>query len=129
MSAFRDSVSDAGTPGATMPLPRAALGSSLAGGARRINDSAKHLQPRRLGMFSGIGAVVFVLGTGLQWVLIALGNGKTSSYIWQAAFSVELSFLLNWRLTWRDRHIDLAGALVKWNAQKIALSVPNVVAY
>lgn len=90
---------------------------------------AQTIQPRRLGIFGGIGVVVFVLGTAFQAGLIALGDGRTASYLWQAVFSIELSFGLNRWVTWRDRHVHLGGSLLKWNLQKLALTVPNVVAY
>jgi len=106
----------------TLPLPNARPGPS-------IGSTVRQLQPRRLGMFSSVGAIVFVLGTAFQWLLILIGDGKTASYIWQALFSIELSFALNRRLTWRDRNVDLVSALVRWNAQKWALTVPNVAAY
>src|SRR5580704_746922 len=61
--------------------------------------TARTSQPRRLGMFAGIGAVVFVLGTAFQGALIAFGDGRTASYLWQAVFSIELSFALNRWLT------------------------------
>jgi len=96
---------------------------------QRLSAALQQLQPRRLGIFTGVGTVVFVLGTALQWGLILVGAGKTASYLWQAVFSIELSFGLNKWLTWRDRNINLAGALAKWNAQRLALTVPNVVAY
>ena len=94
-----------------------------------LGKTARTSQPRRLGMFAGIGAVVFVLGTAFQGALIAFGDGRTASYLWQAVFSIELSFALNRWLTWRDRHFSLGGALLKWNTQKFALSVPNVITY
>jgi 4-amino-4-deoxy-L-arabinose transferase-like glycosyltransferase/putative flippase GtrA len=106
----------------TLPLPAARPGPS-------VGAAVRQLQPRRFGVFGGIGALVFVLGTALQWLLIAVGDGKTASYLWQAVFSIELSFALNRWLTWRDRHVDLASALFKWNIQKLALTVPNVAIY
>jgi len=106
----------------TLPLPNARPGPS-------IGSTVRQLQPRRLGMFSSVGAIVFVLGTAFQWLLIVMGDGKTASYIWQALFSIELSFALNRWLTWRDRHVDLVSALIRWNAQKWALTAPNVAAY
>jgi glycosyltransferase involved in cell wall biosynthesis len=83
----------------------------------------------RIGTFSAIGAVVFVLGTAFQWLLVAEGAGATVSYVWQAVFSIELSFALNRWLTWRDRDVRIFRALIKWNLQKFALSIPNVAVY
>jgi glycosyltransferase involved in cell wall biosynthesis/4-amino-4-deoxy-L-arabinose transferase-like glycosyltransferase len=94
-----------------------------------ISEAVSKFQPRRFGKFGIVGLVVLMLGTAFQWGLIALGDGKTSSYFWQAVFSIELSFALNRWLTWRDRRISLTGSLLKWNAQKLALTVPNIVVY
>ena len=113
----------------TLTMPSPDLGPSAAAVKRSLVAWGDRLQLRRLGMFSGIGAVVFVVGTAFQWALIRAGMGSTASYIWQAVVSIELSFALNRFFTWRDRHVDLFGAFAKWNAQKFALSVPNVAAY
>lgn len=115
--------------GTTLTLPAPDPGAGVAEVKSRLAALAERLQVRRLGMFSGIGAVVFVVGTAFQWALIRYGIGSTASYIWQAILSIELSFALNRLFTWRDRHIDLAGSFVKWNAQKLAISVPNVAVY
>jgi 4-amino-4-deoxy-L-arabinose transferase-like glycosyltransferase/GT2 family glycosyltransferase len=105
----------------TMPPPAA---------PRRFGPAKlRQLPARRFGVFSGIGVVVLVLGTLLQGVLIWFGVGKTASYIWQGVFSVELSFYLNRWLTWGDRDVNLIMAFLKWNLQKLALTVPNVVVF
>jgi 4-amino-4-deoxy-L-arabinose transferase-like glycosyltransferase/putative flippase GtrA/GT2 family glycosyltransferase len=113
----------------TLTLPAARPRPSFGSTKRKVVSTTQSMQPRRFGIFGGIGAVVFVAGTGFQWVLILAGVGSTASYIWQAVASIELSFALNRLFTWRDRHIDMAGSLVKWNAQKLALSVPNIAVY
>jgi len=87
------------------------------------------MQPRRFYLFCVIGGVVFVAGTLVQWLLIHLGFGATASYVLKGVVSIELSFTLNRALTWRERHIDLLGALVKWNAQKAAIAAPDVGVY
>ena len=87
------------------------------------------MQPRRFYLFCVIGGVVFVVGTLVQWLLIHLGFGATASYVLKGVVSIELSFTLNRVLTWRERHIDLLGALVKWNVQKAAIAAPDVGVY
>ena len=57
----------------------------------------------RFTVFSVIGAVVLVLGIAVQALLVWLPAGRYGSYAGQAVFSIEASFLLNWRFTWRDR--------------------------
>jgi glycosyltransferase AglI len=111
-------------PAILLPRPDPEAGTVPASGA-----ADPKLEARRFGKFGGVGAIVLVLGTAFQWALIALGSGKTASYLGQAVFSIELSFVLNRWLTWSDRRIDLISALSKWNAQKLALTVPNVVVY
>jgi 4-amino-4-deoxy-L-arabinose transferase-like glycosyltransferase/GT2 family glycosyltransferase len=116
-------------PELDVPLAQQTLPLAKPRPAPSVGSTIRTLQPRRFGVFSSIGALVFVLGTGLQWALIEVGDGTTASYIWQAVFSVELSFALNAWLTWRDRHVDLLGALLKWNGQKLALTLPNIAVY
>jgi putative flippase GtrA len=80
-------------------------------------------------VFCFIGAFVFLVGLAIQWVLIHLGFGATLSYVLRGVVTIELSFALNRVLTWRDRHVDLIGALVKWNAQKLLMAAPDAGAY
>ncbi|MGH3301032.1 MAG: GtrA family protein [Streptosporangiaceae bacterium] len=113
----------------TLPLPKARPGPSIGSTKRQIARSAQRMEPRKFYLFCVIGGVVFVAGTGVQWVLVHHGIGATVSYVLKGSVSIELSFALNRGLTWRERHIDLAWALVKWNAQKIVMSLPDVGVY
>lgn len=92
-------------------------------------STAARQHGRRFTLFSLVGAAVFVLGTAFQWFLIRLGGGADLSYAGQAVFSIELSFALNRWLTWRNRELHLLTAAVKWNTQKLAMSVPNFLGY
>ena len=85
---------------------------------------------RRFAAFAIVGAVVFIAGTALQWALLR-ETPLTSdwSYALQTLFSIELSFALNKRFTWADRDATVVRELVRWNIQKAALAVPNVVLY
>ena len=85
---------------------------------------SRHL--KRLFSFSLIGAFVFVSGTALQWATIGR-LGSNGSYAVQCVFSVELSYFLNRWFTWRDR--DTPHSLVKWNLQRVGLTVPNWIGY
>jgi GT2 family glycosyltransferase len=139
--AVREQKANPKAVGTQLPSPA----SPSAAGHRRLEASPRassrgHAQSRgfvgliashgiRIGTFSVIGAVVFVLGTAFQWLLVTEGVGATASYTWQAVFSIELSFALNRWLTWRDRKVRLLPALTKWNLQKIALTVPNIAGY
>jgi putative flippase GtrA len=61
---------------------------------------------RRLGTFGLIGAVVFLAGVGLQVGLVRLaGMSHLASYAIQTAVSIQLSYLLNRLITWRDRDV------------------------
>jgi cellulose synthase (UDP-forming) len=79
-------------------------------------------------VFGSISLFVFLVGTVLQWVLLK-PLGADNSYISQTVFSVELSYALNRWLNWRDRDVRLLPSLAKWNAQKLVLTVPNIVGY
>jgi hypothetical protein len=47
----------------------------------------------------------------------------------QAVFSIELSYLLNRRVTWRDRQVGLWSSAWRFNVQKLVLTVPNLALY
>jgi glycosyltransferase involved in cell wall biosynthesis len=124
---------------------RSLLGHEAHAEAERKDPSAdcmpRHARPiapstgvaRRHGLrftaFSAIGSAVFVTGAALQWLLVHLGLGAVGSYVWQAVFSIELSFALNRWLIWHCRKLKLASALAKWNVQRLALTVPNLLGY
>ncbi|HEY1623892.1 MAG TPA: glycosyltransferase [Streptosporangiaceae bacterium] len=81
-------------------------------------------------MFSLIGGGVFVAGLALQVALVRYAHtGPDWSYAAQAVFSIELSYLLNRYLTWRDRTVGFWGAAWKFNAQKALMTVVNMAAY
>ncbi len=122
-----DQVADRQQAGSTQPYPTTQPPADSH--VPRLVELLRKLQLRRFGMFSGIGAFVLVLGIAMQWALIACGVGKTPSYILQGVFSVELSFCLNRWVTWADRDVNLIMALLKWNLQKLALTVPNVLVF
>lgn len=84
---------------------------------------------RRFTAFSLIGVVVLALGIGVQAVLERMHLGHYVSYCGQAVFSIELSFLLNHTITWRHRGHSPRAAFVRFNIQKFALTVPNLLIY
>ncbi len=84
----------------------------------------------RFSLFALIGGLVFIAGLGLQVVLVRYANvGADWSYAAQAIFSIELSYLLNRYLTWRDRSARFWAAAWKFNAQKLLMTVINLTAY
>ena len=84
----------------------------------------------RFAFFALIGGLVFVAGLGLQVMLVRYANiGVDWSYAAQAIFSIELSYLLNRYLTWRDRSAGFWAAAWKFNAQKLLMTVINLAAY
>jgi GT2 family glycosyltransferase/putative flippase GtrA len=83
----------------------------------------------RFTSFSVIGAVVLVLGIGVQALLVRMHAGPYGSYAGQAAFSIELSYLLNRWITWRDRQVGRWSSWWRFNVQKTVLTVPNLALY
>lgn len=76
---------------------------------------------RRLLAFAANGAVVFVVGLAVQFALIKfLHLSHVVSYVIQTVFSVQLNFALSRLVTWRDRAVPFAGALVRYNVQQLA---------
>ena len=93
---------------------------------RRAADPARR---RRFAAFSLIGALVFAAGTIAQWCLLRAHVSSDWSYALQTLFSIELSFVLNKAITWRDRSVSSARSLIRWNIQRTALAVPNCLIY
>ena len=84
----------------------------------------------RFTAFSVIGTVVFVLGLAIQAVLTGhLHMPAIGSYMVQAVVSVELSFLLNRWITWRNRNSTFWPSLLRFNLQKAITVVLNLVMY
>jgi putative flippase GtrA/GT2 family glycosyltransferase len=95
--------------------------------SRAAASRGKHAAPptpteghgKRFTIFSAIGGGIFVLGLAMQAVLTGrLHMPAFASYLLQAVVSVELSFVLNRWLTWRDRDTALWTAFGRFNAQK-----------
>jgi GT2 family glycosyltransferase len=83
---------------------------------------------RRFIKFGSIGAFVFVAGTGLQWGLVK-PIGPVWSFLAQTLFSVDLSLILNWWLTWPDRDLPFWRTIGRWHVQKILSVALNTAAY
>jgi putative flippase GtrA/glycosyltransferase involved in cell wall biosynthesis len=89
-----------------------------------------HRRGLRFVIFSAIGGFVFLLGLGLQVVLTGGFHVlPVVSYLIQAVVSVEVSFLLNRWLTWRDRDTPFWPAFVRFNAQKVVTIALNLALY
>lgn len=84
----------------------------------------------RFVVFSGIGGAVFFIGLGLQAVLTGRWHVlPIVSYLIQAVVSVEMSFLLNRWLTWRDRGIPFWLSFARFNVQKAVTIALNLALY
>jgi putative flippase GtrA len=89
-----------------------------------------HRRGLRFVIFSAIGGFVFLLGLGLQVVLTGGFHVlPVVSYLIQAVVSVEVSFLLNRWLTWRDRDTPFWPAFLRFNAQKVVTIALNLALY
>ncbi|HEV8065162.1 MAG TPA: GtrA family protein [Acidimicrobiales bacterium] len=99
----------------------------------RLTSSARRLSRehgRRFAVFAAIGLSVFLLGLGLQFALVQYaGMDHVVSYLIQGVVSIQISFVLNLKLTWRDRDTKFWIALGRFNLQKLLASVLNVAAY
>jgi putative flippase GtrA len=85
---------------------------------------------RRLATFAVNGVIVFVVGLALQYALIKfLHLSHVVSYAIQTVFSVQLNFALSRLLTWRDRAVTFAGALVRFNVQQLAAAALAMALY
>jgi putative flippase GtrA/GT2 family glycosyltransferase len=95
-----------------------------------VDHVTRHGYGFRFPLFALIGGLVFIAGLALQVALVRYANaGADWSYAAQAMFSIELSYLLNRYLTWRDRSAGFWAAAWKFNAQKLVMTVINLTAY
>jgi 4-amino-4-deoxy-L-arabinose transferase-like glycosyltransferase/putative flippase GtrA len=84
----------------------------------------------RLPIFGLIGGGVFSFGLVLQVVLVQrLHMAAVPAYFAQGFTSIQLSFLLNHYLTWRDRSVPFWRALWRFNAQKALMTAIIVGVY
>jgi putative flippase GtrA len=84
----------------------------------------------RFASFSVIGVFVFVLGLGLQAFLVqACGMGSIASFLVQGFVSVQVSFVLNYYWTWRDKKVRFWVTCYKFNVQKILTTILNTLIY
>lgn len=84
----------------------------------------------RLSIFSVIGIPVFLVCLGLQAVLVELAHlAEMSAYAIQAVVSIELSFVLNRYLTWRDRMVKIWSSCLRFNIQRVTMMVPSLFMY
>jgi putative flippase GtrA len=109
--------------------------SKLPAPAATAQSNGRHRAPgERHGIrflaFGAIGAAVFAAGLGIQIALVHyLHVDPVAAYVIQGVFSIELSFVLNRYLTWRDRSVPFFRALWRFNTQKAIATVLNMVAY
>lgn len=117
----------------TIPPRRAGHVPPQALGRHRQRTSAaapadRHLL--RLVIFGVIGGGVFLVGLAMQIALVRqLHMDAVVAYIAQGAASIQLSFLLNRYVTWRDRGVSFWRALWRFNTQKTLMTVINMAAY
>lgn len=79
---------------------------------------------RRFASFGTIGAGIFAAGFLLLFVLVSiLGMNETAAYLIQAVVSVASSFLLNWKITWKDHKADFRRSAARF-AMMTAFSIP-----
>jgi putative flippase GtrA len=84
----------------------------------------------RFASFSVVGVFVFVLGLALQALLVQVyGMGSIASFLVQGFVSVQVSFLLNYYWTWRDKDVPFWSTCYKFNVQKIITTIFNTVIY
>jgi putative flippase GtrA len=89
-----------------------------------------HQMGRRLLSFQLIGAGVALFGFALMALLVdGLGVHPTPAYAVQAVVSISLSFWLNRRFTWPDRHVRLRNALGRFLATRIVTLPLNQVVF
>jgi putative flippase GtrA len=84
----------------------------------------------RFATFSVIGAAIFVIGLAMQAALTGWWHMNADlSFVLQGIVSVQASFVANYYWTWRDQDVAFWPACGKFNAQKVASSIANLIVY
>jgi len=84
----------------------------------------------RFVVFGAIGLSVFLLGIGLQFLMVrGLGMGTVLSFFLQGVISVQVSFVLNYYWTWGDRRYGFWRGCWRFNVQKSLAQVLNLLLY
>ncbi len=66
------------------------------------------------------------------WRELMVGPGAfqiSGSYAVQAMFSIETSYVLNRWFTWGDRSTSISVSLLRWNVQRVGLTIPNYLGF
>ena len=98
-------------------------------GIARAQAGQTAARRRRFISFAVIGGGVFLAGLAFQALLVRAGTGPYGSYAGQALFSIELNFLLNRSITWRDRGAPFWRSCRRFTTQRALLSIPNLLLY
>jgi putative flippase GtrA len=84
----------------------------------------------KLALFSVIGATVFAFGLALQAMLVReAGIGPVAAYAIQTIISIEVAYVLNRYLTWRDRDVRFWAACARFTVQRVMITIPSLVVY
>ncbi len=84
----------------------------------------------KLVMFSVIGAAVFAFGLALQAVLVrAAGIAPVAAYAIQIVICIEIAYVLNRYLTWRDRDVRFWSACARFTVQRLIVTIPSLLVY
>lgn len=93
--------------------------------AGRHKRRERHLA--RLALFAAIGGCMFLGGLALQIALVrGVHMDVTAAYFVSGFASIQVSYLLNRYLTWRDKAVGFWAAWWKFNVQKAGITVVNV---
>jgi glycosyltransferase involved in cell wall biosynthesis/putative flippase GtrA len=75
----------------------------------------------RFGIFGLIGGTVFLLGMAGMYLLVSvLGLNAQIAFFITGVFSIELSFFLNWLITWRDSQAPFWPSFWRFNITRFA---------
>lgn len=101
--------------------------------AIRCPGSLRELAARhwaRFGTFSAIGAFTFALQfSGLALLVQVWHADRIISYVAVLVTAIQICFLLNLRITWRDRQLSWWVAWRRFNLQKAVTVGINIVLY
>lgn len=94
--------------------------------ARSLSDE----HGRAFTSFGIIGASVFGLGLVLLYIFVHLLHIETSlAFFLQSLIAIEVSFVLNWNLTWKRRHTPFRAAAQRFHVMRLVTIPVNQIIY
>jgi len=106
--------------------------------ANRLTQLARQ-HGGKLAAFTVIGAAVFAFGLALQAALVRIADqavpvriaeiAPAAAYTIQIVICIEIAYVLNRYITWRDRDVWFWSACARFTVQIVIVTIPSILVY